>query len=390
MLAGAVRSYVNRFAATPGKRISIFTNNDDGWRTARDLSAQGVSVAAVIDSRDIAPLTDIPHAKIVMGAGVMDTSGRKALKEITLTTGQRITTDCLAVSGGWNPNVHLTCHQRGRPSWAEDINAFVPGKHLPPGMQVVGAAQGDLTLSQAIAAARIKRPKRWSKIWASQPREKPHRKASDEASMGAAFWHVGASKARAWIDLQNDVTVKDIRQSYQEGFRSVEHLKRYTTLGMATDQGKTSNIPALAIMAECTGKTIPETGTTIFRPPYTPVPMGALAGRARGKDFRPYRLTPSHRWAAENGATFVETGNWLRAQWYARPGEKGWRDSVDREVEMTRSVRGHLRCHNFRKNRYPRQRRCPVFKPGLHQCLSETARGQSALRADAARRRHRL
>ena len=339
MLAGAVRSYVNRFAATPGERISIFTNNDDGWRTARDLSAQGVSVAAVIDNRDIAPVTEIPHAKIVMGAGVMDTSGRKALKEITLTTGQRITTDCLAVSGGWNPNVHLTCHQRGRPSWAEDINAFVPGKHLPPGMQVVGAAQGDLTLSQAISGAHQK-AKEVVKDLGFTATRKAAPKASDEASMGAAFWHVGASKARAWIDLQNDVTVKDIRQSYQEGFRSVEHLKRYTTLGMATDQGKTSNIPALAIMAECTGKTIPETGTTIFRPPYTPVPMGALAGRARGKDFRPYRLTPSHRWAAENGATFVATGDWLRAQWYARPGEKGWRDSVDREVEMTRASVG--------------------------------------------------
>ena len=339
MLAGAVRSYVNRFAATPGERISIFTNNDDGWRTARDLSAQGVSVAAVIDNRDIAPVTEIPHAKIVMGAGVMDTSGRKALKEITLTTGQRITTDCLAVSGGWNPNVHLTCHQRGRPSWAEDINAFVPGKHLPPGMQVVGAAQGDLTLSQAISGAHQK-AKELVKDLGFTATRKAAPKASDEARTGAAFWHVSASKARAWIDLQNDVTVKDIRQSYQEGFRSVEHLKRYTTLGMATDQGKTSNIPALAIMAECTGKTIPETGTTIFRPPYTPVPMGALAGRARGKDFRPYRLTPSHRWAEENGATFVETGNWLRAQWYARPGEKGWRDSVDREVEMTRASVG--------------------------------------------------
>ncbi len=339
MLAGAVRSYVNRFAATPGERISIFTNNDDGWRTARDLSAQGVSVAAVIDSRDIAPVTEIPHAKIVMGAGVIDTSGRKALKEITLTTGQKIATDCLAVSGGWNPNVHLTCHQRGRPSWAEDINAFVPGKDLPQGMQVVGAAQGDLTLSQAISGAHQK-AKELVKDLGFTATRKAAPKASDEASTGAAFWYVSASKARAWIDLQNDVTVKDIRQSYQEGFRSVEHLKRYTTLGMATDQGKTSNIPALAIMAECTGKTIPETGTTIFRPPYTPVPMGALAGRARGKDFRPYRLTPSHRWAEENGATFVETGNWLRAQWYARPGEKGWRDSVDREVEMTRASVG--------------------------------------------------
>ena len=111
------------------------------------------------------------------------------------------------------------------------------------------------------------------------------------------MWHVPQSQARAWLDLQNDVTVKDVKQAHQEGFRAVEHLKRYTTLGMATDQGKTANIPALAIMAECTGRTIPETGTTIFRPPYTPVPIGALAGRARGREFRPYRLTPSHRWA---------------------------------------------------------------------------------------------
>jgi glycine cleavage system aminomethyltransferase T len=136
------------------------------------------------------------------------------------------------------------------------------------------------------------------------------------------------------------VTVKDVKMAHQEGFRSVEHLKRYTTLGMATDQGKTANIPALAIMAGITGKTIPETGTTIFRPPYTPIPMGALAGRSRGENFRPTRLTPSHDWATANGASFVTVGNWLRAEWYARPGEKGWRDSVDREVRTTRESVG--------------------------------------------------
>lgn len=151
---------------------------------------------------------------------------------------------------------------------------------------------------------------------------------------------MGESRNRAWLDLQNDVTVKDVKQSHLEGFRSVEHLKRYSTLGMATDQGKTASVPALAIMAECTGKTIPETGTTIFRPPYSPIPMGSLAGRSRGKDFRPYRMTPSHKWAEENGAVFVETGNWLRAQWFARPGETNWRQSVDREVEMTRGSVG--------------------------------------------------
>ncbi len=147
-------------------------------------------------------------------------------------------------------------------------------------------------------------------------------------------------KGRAWIDHQNDVTVKDIKLAHQENFRSVEHLKRYTTLGMATDQGKTSNMGGLAVMAELTGKSIPETGTTIFRPPYTPVAMGALAGRSIGKDFHPTRETPSHKWAVEQGAEFVETGNWLRAQWFPQPGETHWRQSVDREVLQTRKSVG--------------------------------------------------
>ena len=143
-------------------------------------------------------------------------------------------------------------------------------------------------------------------------------------------------RKRAWVDLQNDVTTKDVRQSHQEGFRSVEHLKRYTTLGMATDQGRTANVLGLALMAEAAGKSIEETGTTIFRPPYTPVAIGAFGGRARGRHFRPFRLTPSHNWAEENGADFVEAGMWLRAQWFRQPGEKGWRDSVDREASQVR------------------------------------------------------
>ena len=134
--------------------------------------------------------------------------------------------------------------------------------------------------------------------------------------------------------------MKDIKLSHQEGFISVEHLKRYTTLGMATDQGKNSNVVGLAVMAEATGKSIEETGTTIFRPPYNPVPIGAFAGRSRDKDFRPVRLTPSHKWAEENGAVFIETGQWLRAQYFPRDGESHWRQSVDREVLQTRSSVG--------------------------------------------------
>jgi len=339
MLAGSVRSYVNRYGVTPGQNVAVFTDNDDGWRTAADLVAKGVHVPAIIDVRDAPAVCDVPGARHIRKAGVVDTVGRKGLKSITLTDGQMIPVDCLAVSGGWNPNVHLTCHQRGRPEWRDEISAFVPGRDLPPGMAVAGAANGAMTLAaalaegQAVANAQIE-------ALGYKPGKADLPRAEDEPRDCVPYWHVRESTKRGWLDLQNDVTVKDVKQSHREGFRSVEHLKRYTTLGMATDQGKTANIPALAIMAECTGKTIPETGTTIFRPPYTPVPIGALGGRSRGRDFRPYRLTPSHNWAKENGATFVEVGNWLRAQWFARPGEKGWRDSVDREVLATRKSVG--------------------------------------------------
>lgn len=339
MMAGAVRTYVNRFGAAPGKTVGVFTNNDDGWRTVADLRDKGIEIAAVIDSRDQPPLIDIPGLRYIRGAGIRDTAGRKGITRVTLTDNQMVDLDCLAVSGGWNPNVHLTCHQRGRPEWRDDLCAFVPGGVLPVGMAVAGAANGAMTLAAALAEGHAQAAAQLKEL-GIKPAKAAVPQAEDEPRDCMAFWHVKQSDKRAWIDQQNDVTVKDVKLANQEGFRSVELLKRYTTMGMATDQGKTSNIAGLAILAEAAGKTIPEVGTTIFRPPYTPIPIGALGGRARGKDFRPYRLTPSHEWAKANGATFVEVGNWLRAQWYARPGEKGWRDSVDREVEMTRGSVG--------------------------------------------------
>ena len=339
MLAGAVRTYANRFAVAPGKRMAIFTNNDDGWRTATDLAAKGVEVAAIIDTRDREPLETVAGARVLMGGRVVDTKGRKGLTSVTLSDGGTIEADCLAVSGGWNPNGHLTCHHRGRPTWRDEIAAFVPGDELPQGMTVVGGAAGSLTLGAALREG-FRAGEEAALDLGAKASAGSAPKAWDEASSISAFWHVTEGKGRAWLDLQNDVTVKDVKLSFREGFRSVEHLKRYTTLGMATDQGKTANVPALAIMAEHTGKTIAETGTTIFRPPYTPVPIGALAGRARGKNFRPCRQTPSHRFAEEQGAVFVETGMWLRAQWYPKPGETHWRQSVDREVGATRKSVG--------------------------------------------------
>ena len=339
MMAGAVSAYVNRWGVAPGKSVAIFTNNDTGWRTAHDLTSKGVDVPVIVDTRESTNQTAPGQTQVVMNGRVGDTRGRLGLKSVSLTNGQSVSADCLAVSGGWNPNVHLTCHQRGRPQWRDDIAAFVPGTDLPVGMFVAGAANGELSLSATLRDGALAAGKALSDLGVTAASvELPT--ASDETIAINAFWHVKESQSRAWVDLQNDVTTQDILQSHQEGYRSVEHLKRYTTLGMATDQGKTANVLGLAMLAEVSGKSIPETGTTIFRPPYNPVPIGAFAGRARGNEFRPTRLTPSHDWAVENGATFVEAGMWLRAQWFARPGEQGWRDSVDREVEQTRASVG--------------------------------------------------
>jgi len=338
MLAGAVRAYANRYAVATGKSVALFTNNDNGWRTARDLLSKGVNVEAVIDTRQKGNAA-ISGVATFFEQSVVNTTGRKGVRQIKLSNGTKIAVDCLGVSGGWNPNVHLTCHHRGRPVWNNDIAAFVPGRDLPPGMVVAGAAMGAFTLAEALVNGNRTAAELVERLGFKSTSVEPVVAEDDRASL-KAYWEVPNVKNRAWIDLQNDVTAKDIRLADQEGFSSVEHLKRYTTLGMATDQGKTSNVLGLAILADATGRTIPETGTTIFRPPYNPVPIAAFAGRSKGSHFRPTRLPPSHKWAEEQGAVFNEVGAWLRAQWFPQPGEKHWRQSVDREVTMTRQSVG--------------------------------------------------
>ncbi|MBL4751750.1 MAG: sarcosine oxidase subunit alpha, partial [Amylibacter sp.] len=341
MLAGAIRSYVNRWAATPAQEIAIFTNNDDGHRTAADLQAKGVKVSAIIDTRTDAPNSS--DVEVLAGAQVTNSLGRLGVKQLTvrLADGSNCHVHCeaLGVSGGWNPNVHISSHQRGRPEWNADITAFIPGKDGPAGLSVAGAASGIFSTTGALKSG-AKSAVAALKDLGINAKAAILPKAEDAPVNLQPFWHVKSGKGRAWLDQQNDVTVKDVKLAHQENFRSVEHLKRYTTLGMATDQGKTSNMGGLAIMAELAGKSIPEVGTTIFRPPYTPVPIGTFAGRAVGKNFHPVRKTPSHVWATEQGAVFVEVGNWLRAQWYPQKGETHWRQSVDREVIATRKSVG--------------------------------------------------
>ncbi|MBV9735874.1 MAG: sarcosine oxidase subunit alpha family protein [Acidisphaera sp.] len=344
MLAGAVRSYLNRFGVAPGSRAAVFSNNDDAVRTVADLAAAGVPVSAYIDPRPQIPaavrqVAERAGARVLTGAVVQRAVGWEKLLYVRVAndTGQEFVVNCdlLAISGGWSPTVHLTSHAGGRPQWREDIAAFVPGTP-PPGMTVIGAAAGDLALADGLAAG-ARAGAQAARDCGFSVADAPVPFADAESTVIAPLWRVRNATGKAFVDFQNDVTATDIRIAEQEGFRSVEHLKRYTTLGMATDQGKTANINGLALMAEYTARSIAETGTTRFRPPTTSVAIAAFAGQHRGREFRPTRLPPTHAWAQELGADFVETGEWLRAQQFSRPGEPDWLATVSREVNAVRN-----------------------------------------------------
>jgi sarcosine oxidase subunit alpha len=342
MLAGAVRTYLNRFAVRPGSRAVLFGNNDDALRTARDLQDSGVTVAAVVDPRPDA-LSSLDMLSRETGTrlveGVVERAlGSRAVQgaEIRDARGEAITVPCdlIAVSGGWQPTVHLTSHLGGRPEWASALASFVPGT-LPPGMAVVGAARGDFALASCLADG-IRAGSDAAAAAGFHPRSVTIPSADAESTAVTPLWRVKAAKGKAFVDFQNDVSASDVEIAHREGFVAVEHLKRYTTLGMATDQGKTANVNGLALMAELTGRSVPATGTTRFRPPFTPVAFAAFAGPHRGKNYRPTRLTAAHGWAVEHNAVFMEAGLWLRAQYFPHTGDKGWRDACDREVLAVR------------------------------------------------------
>ena len=339
MTAGAVRSYLNRWGVAPGKAITVFANNDDAHRTALDMQAAGVHVAAVIDSR--ANAVALGDYNLIKGAHVSGTTGRKGLEGImvrTATGTDSIATDCLAMSGGWNPTVHLTCHMNGRPTWREDIASFVPTNGSIPNMTTAGACNGDFSMLACLQAGLDAATKALSALGKSAA-DVALPMAEDARYNMEPLWAV-PGKGRAWLDFQNDVSVKDIKQAAVENFRSVEHMKRYTTQGMATDQGKNSNVTALALLADATGRGIPETGTTTFRPPYSPIAMAAFGAGAIGKGFAPERKTTSHVATVEAGAPMMEAGLWYRPSYFPISGEKNWRQSCDREVGFVRNAVG--------------------------------------------------
>ena len=368
MLASAVRDYVTNFGVSPGDRTVVVTNNDNAYLTAIALKHAGLDVPAILDAR-VLPTDSALMAqakalgiRVLMGHGVSTVMGGKRVTGVAVCSQagegsilETIPCDVVAMSGGWSPVVHLWSHCGGKLTWDTAQAAFKPDVDKAPtgadGKAFVtsaGSASGALlladVLSDADAAGQAAATATGHKTGrnASAAPEASH---TPEAPM-APVWLMphGAGiklRSKAWLDYQNDVKVSDVQLAAQEGFHSVEHAKRYTTLGMATDQGKLSNINGLAILSDSLNQPIPQTGTTTFRPPYTPISMGAIGGEARGDVFQPIRRTPMHDWHDENGAEWEPVGHWRRPYAYVRSGEST-HDAVMRETKNTRDNLGLL------------------------------------------------
>jgi sarcosine oxidase subunit alpha len=350
MLASAARSYVNRFAVQPGKRAVVFANNDDGYATALDLARARIAVHALVDSRPggneaLKAKAEAAGIECLTGSAVIGTKGYMALHSVDIApisddgravTGNAFNLSCdlLAISGGWSPNVHLHSHSGARPVYDETIAGFVPGASRQA-ERSAGAGAGDLALADCLRQGAEAGAEAAELLgFAASPAEIPTTEGSTGKPL-VALWRV-PGPGKKFVDLQDDVTASDVELAHREGYISVEHLKRYTTLGMGTDQGKTSNMNGHAIMAEERGDPIEAVGTTMFRPPYNPVAFGPLGGRDIGKHFAPTRRSAMHDWHADNGATFVEAGQWLRPQYYLRDGESDVKADFDRAI--TREV----------------------------------------------------
>ncbi len=353
MLAGAVRDFVVNWAISPGDRTVIVTNNDDAYRTALALADAGLIVPAVVDARArvTGALPDAVRAKgirVLEGRGIAKVKGGKRVTGVAICAQagegaelEAIDCDAVAMSGGWSPVVHLWSHCGGKLIWDAAKAMFRPDPARPATgddgaamVTAIGSANGALTADEVLADV--------AKAMGGTAAK------TNSVAEGAIeqVWVMpqGAGpklKMKMWLDYQNDVKVSDVQLAAREGYESVEHTKRYTTLGMATDQGKLSNINGLAILSDALHQEIPATGTTTFRPPYTPISMGAIAGEARGEIFQPLRRTPIHDWLDTNGAYWEPVGLWRRPYCIRRSGESV-ESAVHREVKNVRQNVGLL------------------------------------------------
>ncbi|WP_085035744.1 sarcosine oxidase subunit alpha family protein, partial [Ensifer aridi] len=342
MMASAVRTYLNRYGVAPGQATAIFTTDDSGYVLARDLEGAGVDVVAIIDSRPSAGVDYRGKARLIREAVVCGTKGRKAISAIKVRRDrmETIAVDALAMAGGYSPIIHLACHRGGKPVWSPDKAAFLAPGGLK-GLAIAGAAAATTDLAACLTEGAARAKTIVEELGLSCP-PVAHPTVTGEKGTHPSkpLWSIPGTKAKAFVDFQNDVHLKDIGLAVREGYSHVELAKRYTTNGMATDQGKLSNVNAIGLIAKARGVSPAEVGTTTFRPFYTPVSFGTLTGAHAGYHFQPVRKSPLHDWAKKHGAIFVETGLWYRSSWFPQAGERTWRESVDREVLNVRKNAG--------------------------------------------------
>ncbi len=343
MLAGAAQRYAAQYAVRAGQRAVVFTNNDSGYEAALALAATGVEVAALIDPRerpDCAEAVQAQGIAVMSRHAVIAAAGSKRVQRVTIApvdaTGSKLTgpmqhiaCDLVCVSGGWDPAVHLYSQSGGKLVFDGEQHCFVPGAAMQP-VRAAGAANGAFFVEDAIEQGRA--------AALNSDTAAPRRALALQPLWAAPGVPQGA---KPFVDLQSDVTAADLALAAREGYVAVEHTKRYTTTGMGVDQGKTGNIIAYGLLGGLTGRTIPEVGTTTFRPPYTPVTIGALAGREIGTSFEPWRRTPVSAWHTAAGAEFEPVGLWRRPMYYPKPGE-AMDDAVARECLAVRNGVGML------------------------------------------------
>jgi sarcosine oxidase subunit alpha len=346
MLSGAVRRLIGEFGVSPARRLAIYTNNDSGYLTAIAAREAGVEVGAVVDTRSQGAAV---HFGMVRNAGIdcwfdariIGTAGYRRLRSITVRGGdggrRTIGCDGLAVSGGFTPLIHLASHRGIKPTYDPRVGGFVV-RNLPPGWHAAGGVNGALELKTALAEGGRAARGVGAAVGIAVPDEAPE--AVDAGSFGsvAPEWRLErGSSAVTWVDFQNDVKASDVELAARESYLSVEHLKRYTTLGMGTDQGRTSNVNGLALLAAATGRELEAVGTTTFRPPYAAVRMGTIAHRRQGSLYKPRRYLPAHGVHVRQSAVFEDFG-WERPDWYRSNGAE--REAAV-EVEMA-AVRTHV------------------------------------------------
>ncbi len=340
LLAGAAQTFLNKYGVVVGQNVAVFTSCDTGYAAAFDLAEEGIDIPVIIEHRtdiddELRQQADELGIRIVTGAAITATKGRLRVNQISWakhdgSEAESLEVDALITSAGWTPSLHMYSQSRGKPQWDDDLQRFIPGVS-PQDCVSIGGCNGTDLLADIFVEAAL----------AADGKAPAVTIEDDVSDAGGLIGATGTSadKGKAFVDFQNDVTAKDIALAVREGMHSIEHVKRYTTNGMATDQGKLSNMHGLAIAANLLKKPIPEVGLTTFRAPYTPTTFGSFVGHSRGDLFDPTRKTPIHDWAVDNDAAFEPVSLWQRAWYFPKTGES-MHDAVDRECRTVRTVAG--------------------------------------------------